>query len=368
MPDYVTILLIVSVVLVAGFIVVGLLVLRGLKTARGDGLQSLGQQLENSLSRQDSRLAQINQQLTDAIQNLTININDRLGQNQLLSQQMQNSMAERLESAGKTIADLKGQLGQLDRATQNIAQVGSEVKKLQDILQRPTTRGGLGEWLLENLLRDVLPRHHYIIQHQFKNGSKVDALVKLAHGYVAIDAKFPLPSFQGMLEEKEESARKKLRRAFLRDVCQRIDEIADKYILPEEGTLDFALMYVPAENVYYETIVKLDDKEPDIGSYGRERKVIPVSPNTLYGYLMVIAVGLKGLQIEENAQVIRRQLSQFAGDMQLFINEFALLGRHINNAKNKYDETGKKLDVFHTRLQQIETQKIEQTDAKPLNP
>ena len=366
MPSYVTILLITAVLLV-GLVIVVVMLLRGSKVNRDNVLQLLQQQMADSLTQQNIRLGQVGEQLSGALQNLTTNLNDRLSQNQQLTQQMQKSTVERLESAGKTIADLKGQLGQLSQATQTVIQVGSEVKKLQDILQRPGMRGSLGEWSLESLLGDVLPRQNYTIKHRFKNGREVDVLVHLAQGHVAIDAKFPLPNFQQILEEKDASARQKLRRAFLRDVCARIDEIAQKYILPDEGTLDFALMYIPAENVYYETIIKLDDKEPDIGKYGRERRVIPVSPNTLYSYLMVIAAGLKGLQIEKNAQIIQQKLSRFTGDMQLFINDFALIGRHLNNAKTKYDDSGKKLDAFQTRLQQMETQATQQEENKILN-
>ncbi|MBN1766070.1 MAG: DNA recombination protein RmuC [Sedimentisphaerales bacterium] len=358
------IILVVTAALLVVLVGVAALVLRSAKVNRESSLQLLGQQLSGSMTHQEMRLGQVSEQLANAIQNMTTNLNDRLGQSQQLTQQMQKLMNERLESSGKTIADLKEKLGQLGEATQNVIQVGTEVKKLQDILQRPTMRGGLGEWSLENILSDVLPQTNFSLQYQFKNGVKVDALVHLAQGNVAIDAKFPLANFQRLMEEKEEANRIKLRRAFLRDVCQRIDEIADKYILPEEGTLDFALMYVPAENVYYETVIKLDDKEPDVTAYGRRRHVIPVSPNTLYGYLMVVAIGLKGLQIEQNARHIRRQLSQFSSDMQLFINEFVMVGKHLNNAKNKYDEAGKKLETFNLRLQQIETHTESQIETE----
>jgi len=342
----------ISLLLVGG---VCLLLIHFYKPSKDKSLQILSQQLADSLSRQDNRLGQMSEQLAQAVQNLTTNMNDRLGQSQQLTQQMQKSMAERLDSAGKTMADLRGQLGQLDQATQNVVQVGSEVKKLQDILQRPTLRGGLGEWSLENLLREVLPKQHYTMQHPFKNGTVVDALVHLARGHVAIDAKFPLANFQLMMEAPDDTTRNKLRRSFLKDVCQRIDEIAQKYIRPEEGTLDFALMYIPAENVYYETIINSDHKDPNVGKYGREQRVVPVSPNTLYGYLMVVAAGLRGMQIEKNAHLIRRQLSQITGNLELFINEFALLGKHLHNARSKYDEAGRKLDHFQTRLQQIDT-------------
>ena len=359
--DEILILLVAAVFFVLAVVFGVLLWRRGAGQAGGSAMQMLQQQMADSSVLQDQRLGRISEQLTTAVSDLTKVTNERLTQSQMLAQQSQKAMVERLDSAGKTIADLKGQLGQLSQATQYIAQVGSEMKKLQDILQSPKPRGGLGEWSLENLLADVLPSQHYQLQHRFKDGNIVDAFVNLAQGNVCIDAKFPLANFQIMLQEQEESGRNRARKAFLRDVCKRIDEIADKYILPREKTLDFALMYVPAENVYYEATITAGSGDIDVNSYGRQRKVILVSPNTLYAYLMVIATGLKGLQIERNAHLIRQNLSQLHQNLRLFINDFALVGKHLNNARVKYDESGKKLDLFDNRLGQLGTDTSEPT-------
>ena len=352
MPPYAIALLIVLIVAVVVLLTV--LVLRSSRRTSDTALQMLQQQLSSTSTQQDTRLAQINEQLTTAIQNLTTNLNDRLAQNQNFSQQVQKSISERLEATGRTFADLKGQLGQLSQATDNVMRVGSEVRKLQDILQSPKLRGGLGEWSLANLLAEVLPQKHYHLQHRFKSGHAVDALVQLAQGSVAIDAKFPLENFRAMLAAADDAARQKLRRAFLKDVRGRIDEIAQKYIVPAEGTLDFALMYVPAENVYYE-IITASGPDSDIGVYSRDKKVLCVGPNSLYAYLMVIATGLKGLQIEQNAQIIRRSLTQFGSDLGLFVGDFATVGKHLVNAKAKHDDAGRKLDNLTNRLQQMQT-------------
>jgi DNA recombination protein RmuC len=353
----ITLLIAVVSLLLVVFLALTLWRRTGQNTSK-DALELFYRQIADSIDRQDNRLGSIGEQLGNTIDKLTSSLNERFTQSQSLAQQSGKAMAERLDSAGKTIADLKGQLGQLNQATQQITQVGSEVKKLQDILQSPKLRGSLGEWSLENLLADVLPRQAYQLQYTFKNGVTVDGMVHLAQGSVCIDAKFPLANFQLMLQGEDEAARGKARRSFLQDVCRRIDEIADKYILPDEGTLDFALMYVPAENVYYE----LTMAEPsarvsyqDVNAYGRKRKVIPVSPNTLYAYLMVIATGLKGLQIEKNAQMIYSQLNHLLHQLQLFNNDFAMLGKHLNNARAKYDDAYKKIDRLDSNLQQIAT-------------
>ena len=327
-----------------GIAVLALLVIllrRQNQAPSSDALQLLQQQI-----------GQTNQQLTESLQNFTTNVNNQLTQSQNLAQQSQKTVVERLAAADKNLGDLKGQLGQLAEATRNIQQVGTDIKKLQDILQSPKLRGNLGEWSLENLLADVLPDSAYQRQHKFKSGATVDALVLLADGSVPIDAKFPLADFQNLLAAQDPTQRQKARTAFLRQVKIHIDTIAEKYILPAEGTLNFALMYIPAENVYYETL--FPENQIDIAAYARQKKVIPVSPNSLYVYLMTIATGLKALQIEKNAQHILRQLSQLTGTLELFNTDYATLGSHIKNAHAKHDEAGTKLQNLCLKLQQLQ--------------
>ena len=240
-------------------------------------------------------------------------------------------------------------------------QVGADVRQLQDILQSPKLRGNLGEWSLETLLADVLPRAHYELQYHFADNTVVDALVRLAQGSVCIDAKFPLTEFRHILEAEDDQARQKARKAFLRDVRAHIDAIAAKYIQPQQGTLDFALMYVPAENVYYEAMLAQDDL--DVGAYGRSKKVIPVSPNTLYAYLMAIAAGLRGLQIERNAQHILHQLSQLTNDLSLFTNDFAVVGRHLTNAQARFADAQRKIEVMTLKLDQMHDHSLEDEGA-----
>jgi len=355
MPGFVILLLIiVGSLLVAALVGVGLLWWRMSRAAPGDSLQLLQQQVLASAEQQDRRLAQLGEQLGQALQHLTTNLTQHLTRNLEVAQQSQKTLSERLDAAGRTIGDLKGQLGELGQATQNILKVGSEVRRLQDVLQSPKLRGGLGEWSLENLLAEVLPTSHYALQYRFRNGTVVDALVRLAQGNVCIDAKFPLTNFQAMLAAPDDEQRSRVRKAFLRDVCRRVDEIAEKYILPDEGTLDFALMYIPAENVYYEIVLSAGG-EPDVTAHARGRRVVPVSPNTLYAYLMVIAAGLKGLQIERNAQRIRRQLGRLGGEVGGIQQEVALVGKHLNNAVMRQAEVTRRVEALARRLSELDT-------------
>ncbi|MBN1844624.1 MAG: DNA recombination protein RmuC [Sedimentisphaerales bacterium] len=334
------VLAVVAVVLLVGIVMLGRLLHRQGAAPSADAMQLMQQELHQS-----------GRQLSQSLQDLTTNLNERLSQSQLLAQQSQKLITERLTVADKTLGDLKGQLGQLGQATQNILQVGGDIRKLQDILQAPKLRGGLGEWTLENLLADVLPAQHFRLQHTFKTGAKVDALVILANGSVSIDAKFPLTNFQALLSAEDDSARGRARRAFLRDVRGHVDAIAGKYILPAEGTLDFALMFVPAENVYAELLRPEGDL--DLPAYARQKKVIPVSPNTLYAHLMAVATGLRGLQIEQNARRIVGQLGQLSGELGLFATDYLTLGKHLANAHAKFDEASGKLDRFRLKIEQI---------------
>jgi len=212
----------------------------------------------------------------------------------------------------------------------------------------------MGEWSLENLLAQILPKGGYQLQHTFKDGKMVDALVKLDEYCVPIDAKFPLPAFERLLQTESEDEKTKLRKQLANDVIKHIDKISAAYIRPAEGTLDFALMYIPAENIYYETIVKYAGQTKDLLAYALDKKVIPVSPNLLYAYLMTVVMGLHGLQIEKQAAEIRQNLKKLNADFAQFLANYDTLGTHIRNTANKYDETAKNLDRFALQLNQIE--------------
>ncbi len=276
-------------------------------------------------------------------------------------QQEQTTLTQSLQFSQKVLGELHSQIGELQGTNKQMLQVGSEVRRLQDILSSPKLRGQMGEWSLENLLANVLPKDSYKLQYTFKDGKVVDALVQLADFSVSIDAKFPLPSFEKVVTAETDEEKTKLRRQFLKDVTTHIDKIADNYIRPAEGTLDFAIMYIPAENIYYETIVKYAGEAQDILQYALDKKVIPVSPNLLYAYLMTVVMGLHGLQIEKQAAEIRQNLKRLNASFADFINNWDILGKHIRNAYSQYDEGHKKLDRFGLQLDQIQSEGEEKT-------
>jgi len=276
----------------------------------------------------------------------------------------QDSLTHSLESSQQVLGQLNTQIGELQGTNKQMLQVSTEVRRLQDILASPKLRGQMGEWSLENLLANILPRDSYELQYSFIDGRMVDALIKLAEYSVPIDAKFPLASFEAMLAAEAEEEKKGLRKQFQNDIIKHIDKIAVDYIRPAEGTLDFALMYVPAENVYYETIVKYDGDKKNILQYSLDRKVIPVSPNLLYAYLMTVVMGLHGLKIEKQAAEIRQNLKKLNAGFADFLSNWDVLGTHLRNAYGKYEDGQKRLDRFGMQLTQIQGESEETTEVQ----
>jgi len=296
--------------------------------------------------------------LTEQLRAINEQVNQQL---QMVNQQLQNSsgqIGQRLDTARQVIGEVREKLGELSKTSEQIHEVGKNIATLQEILRPPKLRGGLGEQFLGELLSQILPPEFYSLQYPFSSGERVDAVVRLGEKLVPIDSKFPLDNFRRIIECKTEEEKKSFKKIFYRDVKKHIDDIASKYILPQEGTYDFALLYIPAENVYYEIITKDESfgEEKGVLNYALTKKVIPVSPNSFYAYLQVIVLGLKGLQIEKGAQKIQALLSGLKKDIGGFQEDFQLVGKHISNAMNKFEEARRRLDKFSFKLEQIESQ------------
>ena len=280
----------------------------------------------------------------------------------------QSTLTASLQSSQKVLGELHSQIGELHGTNKQMMQISSDVRRLQDILSSPKLRGQMGEWSLENLLSIILPKGAYSLQHTFKDGKMVDALVKLADFSVPIDAKFPLPGFEKVVKAESEEEKTRLRKQFIKDCTAHVDKIASSYIRPAEGTLDFAMMYIPAENVYYETIVKYAGEANDILKYALDKKVIPVSPNLLYAYLMTVVMGLHGLRIEKQAAEIRQNLKKLNSAFAEFVSNWDILGRHLRNAHSQYDEGQKKLDRLGFQLGQIQGETNADSQGPPVKP
>jgi DNA recombination protein RmuC len=277
-----------------------------------------------------------------------------------LRQSLENTnqiFSQRIETTNKVMSDVQKDLVRLEESNKRIYEVGKGISSLQEILRAPKIRGTIGEFLLSDLLSQILPERHFSLSHQFKSGERVDAVIHLGKRLVPVDSKFPLDNFRQLIEAKSDQDKRFYRKRFERDVKGHIDSIARKYILPDEGTYNFALMYIPAENVYYEILVKTDAtlEEKSIVDYSMEKRVIPVSPNTFYAYLQTILFGLKGLEIERSAQEIISTLASLRGDFSRFTKDFNLIGTHLRNASRCHESADRKLQWFGDKLEQVET-------------
>lgn len=356
----------VSIVVTILLLVTVVVVLRKPKaTAPDQSLALMQQQLESLRTQVASSLATSTSQMSQQMSEVTKQIGQQLGN---ITQQVQGTtegVSKRLDTAAEVIRGVQRSLGELSGSTQRILDVGKDIAQLQQILQAPKLRGGLGELFLADLIAQILPQEHYELQYRFKSGEVVDAIIRLGKGIVPVDAKFPLENFRRLQTAQTDDERIAMRKQFAKDVKKHTDDIARKYILPDEGTFDFALMYIPAENVYYETIIKDDAAESEaISGYALKKKVIPVSPNSFYAYLQAITVGLRGLQIEKQAREIMNLLQALTNDFTRFRDDFELVGKHLANAHAKYDESNKRLDRFGDKLAGAAQPAVEQKNLQ----
>jgi DNA recombination protein RmuC len=261
--------------------------------------------------------------------------------------ELDTKVDRRLESASQTSIKIHERLGKVDEATTQMLQRAQDLARLEQALRPPKARGGFGELLLENLLRDRLPPTAYQMQYTFDSGERVDAVVTVDR-MIPVDSKFPLDNFNRLVEAEADDERALAERLFARDVKQHIDAIAAKYIRPDEGTYDFAFMYIPVEAVYYELAC---GKTGALLSYANERRVFPVSPTTFTAYLQVIALGLRGMQIEEHAHEVMAYVADLQRDFERFADDFDKIGTHLGHAQSKYHDAGKRLDRFETKLE-----------------
>jgi DNA recombination protein RmuC len=275
--------------------------------------------------------------------------------------ELDTKVDRRLATAGQTTTQIHERLGEVTKATAELNERAKELGRLEQALRPPKARGGFGELLLENLLRDRLPPDAYELQYTFSTGERVDAVIRTEQ-LVPVDAKFPLDNFERMASAASDAEQELHARAFARDVKGHIDAIATKYIRPGEGTYDWALMYLPAEAIYYELVC---GKTGALLQYAHDRRVFPVSATTFTAYLQVIAFGLKGMQIERNAQAVMEYTAALQTDFIRFRDDFELVGKHLANAQGKYAQAEKRLDRFETRLDRAGEQQVELAAPEP---
>lgn len=272
------------------------------------------------------------------ITNKTLNESMHTNSNVMVRTLQENSkqLNDRLDKAAAVIRDVGVEVGQM-------SEIGRSMKELQDFLKSPKLRGNIGEQVLQDLITQVFPKNSFHLQHQFKSGEKVDAAIKTDAGILPIDAKFPMENFQRLAKSKTEEEVKLYRKEFSKDIKKHIDAIAKKYILPDEGTMDFALMYVPSESVFYE-LVSMDD----VIEYAKKQRIYVVSPSTLYAHLQTILLSFEGKKIESQSRELFRLLQSLQIDYEKVNESIDTLGKHLSNASNQYANVNK----GYTRLGQ----------------
>ena len=245
---------------------------------------------------------------------------------------------DRLDEAARVIGTLNKHVGEM-------SEVGRGIRSLQEFLQSPKLRGNIGEQVLRDMIGQTFPKNSFHLQYAFKSGMKVDAVLKTDAGLLCIDSKFPMENFTVMHRGETEAIRNAAKRDFVSDVKKHITDISRKYILPEEGTMDFALMYIPSESVYYE-IANMED----LMEFARKNRVYPVSPNTLYAHLQVLLLSFQGKELEQKSREVFRILRAIQKDYEKIGEQLGVLGKHIGNAYNSMNSVTGAFEILGQKL------------------
>ena len=344
---------------VAAIIVIAI-VLWAASRRSNEQLSAVRQEMQNSLALHGQSVAgQINhlmQAVTTQLGQVRQELQSGVASSGKLASDAQIAMAHQLQASSETV-----QLGEVQQAGRDMSQA---TQTLQTILSGAKTRGTLGEVALERLLEDALPRTAYDTQYRFAStGAVVDAIVRSGERLLSVDSKFPLEAYRRLVDSGEDA-----RREFCVAVRKHADCIAEKYILPEEHTFDYALMFVPSEGVYYELLLTEDSKYGMLDEYCRSKRVFPVSPNTFYACLSAFAISLQGQKIEESTRMILAGMSGLKKQFESFTDVYEKLGNHLRHAQLSYEEADSKLTRARNSLEQMSQGALSEPDQKTLEP
>ena len=296
----------------------------------------------------------IKQSQTDKNQNVSIRDLERR-----LTDLMINQMKEMRDTQGESSRDLNQQIKTFNRETveireglKRIQEKVQEVSSFQEIFKSPKLRGQWGEASLEYVMSQYFPPELWEKQKTFSSGKIVDIILKLPNKKILpIDSKFSSDNFRRMIQEKNEQQKLIYKKEFLKDIKKRIDEISSKYIVPSEDTTDFALMYIPAEAIYYEIMFGL--KENNVGDYAWKNKVVLTSPNTIYLTLKTITHWFKDTQISKQTREILSRLNKINKDANSLSSSFEKLGKHLQSAGSAYQKSKKRLNLFSGKVDKL---------------
>lgn len=336
--------------LIAAAIVAAIMWSAGAGRRAEEQIAATRQELQSSMASQaqgmTAQLNQLMQSVTQQLGQVRQELQTGIASSGQLATEAQKEVAQRLQSSTDALVQMSQKIGEVQKTSQDLSQAA---QTLQSVLGGAKTRGTLGEVTLERLLEDALPRSAYEMQYRFMStGAVVDAIVRGGERLLPVDSKFPLEAYRRLAGEGDAA-----RREFCVAVRKHADSIAEKYILPEEHTLDYALMFVPSEGVYYELLRTEDSKYGMLDEYCRAKRVFPVSPNTFYACLSAIAVSLQGQKIEENARHLLANLAGLKKQFESFEEVYEKLGTHLRHAQQSYEDADSKLSRARNSVEQM---------------
>jgi DNA recombination protein RmuC len=334
-------------------LVIWLVVQNARSQKKADGLEKQLGELRRDLQTVATTQAQstgqmqtIGQTVAQRLESVTSALREGVTNSAQIASQGQTAIATELKNTREQIGLIQRQLGEVQEQSRGLSLA---TQSLEQVLGGAKTRGLLGEVTLQRLLEDSLPPSQFEIQYRFASGETADAVIFLRDAkLMAIDSKFPLEAFRRISTEGDEA-----RRTFANAVKGHADSIARKYIVPNEGTLDVALMFVPSESVYCELLATEDGRGVQLDEYCRGKNIVAVSPNTLYASLCVIAMGLRGMQIEENAKRLLANLSGVQKNLESFAEVFDKLGTHLKNAAQSYGQADRQFEKAQNTLMNV---------------
>jgi DNA recombination protein RmuC len=327
-PDFI----IIIILIIGGFIALAYILRSELgKLKKNDDVT-----LVEWLKSMQATIEHTNKTLNEAMRGSTVEMTRTLQSNS-------RQLNDRLDEAARVIGALNKNVGEM-------SEVGRGIKSLQEFLQSPKLRGNIGEQVLKDMIGQTFPKNSFHLQYAFKSGVKVDAVLKTDAGLLCIDSKFPMENFTIMHRGETEGQRNQAKKDFIADVKKHVADISKKYILPEEGTMDFALMYIPSESVYYE-IANLNE----LMEFARLNRVYPVSPNTLYAHLQVLLLSFQGKDLEQKSREVFRLLRAIQKDYGKVEENLGVLGKHITNAYNGMSSVTGAFEVLGQKLSRTQT-------------
>jgi DNA recombination protein RmuC len=301
--------------------------------------------------------------LQNQMNELTRMLDIKLGESARAISDSTNKAFTQATESTRLIREITQELAKVGEGQRQVVSIADNLKNLQDILKNPKQRGVLGEYYLETVLKNVLPPNGYKMQYGFKDGTIVDAVVLTKDGIIPVDSKFSLENYNRILEATDKVERERYENAFANDLKTRIDETA-KYVKPEEGTLDFAFMFIPSEAVYYDLLINkvgaVKSNNVNLIEYAAgKKKVMVVSPTTFLAYLQTVMQGLKALHIEEAAKKIGERVGELGKHLLSYDEYMQKVGKNLTTTVSAYNSAGKEFGKINKDIYRITGEELE---------